>query len=561
MRFLNKPFLSILLTLLIGVFSSHSVLAATAVTSVSQNSVTKDEVFLLRVAIDEKVSAGALDLAPLQKDFYVSTPSFGSSMRIVNGSRTVSSEWNITLAPLRLGRFEIPSFDIEGAKTKPITIKVSVNKAAPKQSDMAEFQLNLSQDLLYPQEVAELDVKLIIKADPRRLQDPKIAPPSSAKLDVEPIGESKQFQDVINGQEVTVVQQSFHISSQQAGQFQLQGPKLTGAVVYSTHNSTTTRLFQLDTPVETLDVTVKEVPKDYQGEWLPTSNFKLIQKWSDSQGNELTNNTDLSNDNKPSIEMEAGDSLTRTITMTASNLTQHQLPKLNITYPKTVRVYEEKPQFGTTQLGDAVVVYKQVLIPKESGNISLPDASQAWFNTDSQSQETSKALGLELAVQESERASSSSPAPIMETLTQQASPTIVTVENPGMWPYVTALFAALWLISSALAFYSWSRLGVTTKPTHTVERQSDTAEALITALKAKEGVMTRTLFEQWKTENSDLSDETLQTIEAELSKLNQSLYAKSGSPSQSWDPALAIKAVKKPKRISNKAHKSTLEKL
>ncbi len=548
-----------LLTLLIGVFSSHSVFAATAVASVSQNSVTKDEVFLLRVATDEKVSSGALDLTSLQKNFYVGTPSFGSSMRIVNGSRTVSSEWNITLAPLRLGRLDIPSFDIEGAKTQPITINVAVNKAAPKQSDMAEFQLNLSKDSLYPQEVAELDVKLIIKADPRRLQDPKIAPPSSAQLDVEPIGESKQFQDVINGQEVTVVQQSFHISSQQAGQFQLQGPKLTGAVVYSTNNSSTTRLFQLDTPVETLDITVNPVPKGYQGEWLPTSNFKLIQKWSDSQGNELKNGNTLGDD-KQKIEMEAGDSLTRTITMTASNLTQHQLPKLNITYPKTVRVYEEKPQFGTTQSGDAVVVYKQVLIPKEAGNISLPDVSQAWFNTDSQSQEISKALGLELSVQASDRATSST-SPVTAPPAQQASPTIVTVEKPGVWPYLTALFAALWLISSAVAFYFWSRRGTAVKPKRQDERQVDTAEALIAALKAKDGVMTRTLFEQWKTENSDLSGETIETIEVELTKLNQSLYAEAGSPSQTWDPSLAIKAVKKPKRISNKTHKSTLERL
>ncbi|PTO82160.1 hypothetical protein CWN98_19865 [Vibrio splendidus] len=560
MRFLNKPFLSILLTLALGAFSSFSALAATAVASVSQNSVTKDQVFLLRVATDEKVSSDALDLKALQQDFYVGTPSFGSSMRIVNGSRSVSSEWNVSLAPLRLGKVQIPSFDIEGAKTKPITINVAVNKAAPTQHDMAEFQLNLSKDSLYPQEVAELGVKLIIKADPRRLQDPKIAPPSSQGLDVEPIGESKQFQDVLNGQEVTVVQQSFHISSQQAGQFQLQGPKLTGAVVYSTNNSSTTRLFQLDTPVETLDVTVNPVPKGYQGEWLPTSNFKLIQQWSDSQGNELTDGNALGGD-KQKIEMEAGDSLTRTITMTASNLTQHQLPKLNITYPKTVRVYEEKPQFGTTQSGDAVVVYKQVLIPKESGSISLPDVSQAWFNTDSQSQEISKALGLELSVQVSERASSSSPAPVMETPTQQASPTIVTVENPGMWPYLTALFATLWIISSAVAFYFRSRRGTAVKQKQKDERQSDTAEALIAALKMKDGVKTRTLFEQWKTENPDLSDETLETIEAELTKLNQSLYAEAGSPSQSWDPSEAIKAVKKPKRITNKAHKSTLERL
>ncbi|MCG9543585.1 BatD family protein [Vibrio sp. Isolate33] len=559
MRFLNKPFLSILLTLLLGAFSSFSALAATAVASVSQNSVTKDQVFLLRVATDEKVSSDALDLTAIQKDFYVSTPSFGTSMRIVNGSRSVSSEWNISLAPLRLGKVQIPSFDIEGAKTKPITINVTVNKAAPTQHDMAEFQLNLSKDSLYPQEVAELDVKLIIKADPRRLQDPKIAPPSSQGLDVEPIGESKQFQDVLNGQEVTVVQQSFRISSQKSGQFKLNGPKLTGAVVYSTNNSSTTRLFQLDTPVETLNVTVKEVPKGYQGEWLPTSNFKLIQKWSDSQGNELTKNNGLESDNQ-TIEMEAGDSLTRTMTMTASNLTQHQLPKLNITYPKSVRVYEEKPQFGTTQSGDAVVVYKQVLIPKEAGNISLPAVSQAWFNTDSQSEQISKALGLELAVKASDRATSSTP-PVTTPPAQQVSPTVVTVDSPGFWPYLTALFAVLWLISSAMAFYFWSRRGVMTKPTHTVKRQSDTAEALIEALKSKDGVMTRTLFEQWKAENPDLSDETLEVVEAELGKLNQNLYGEASSTTSSWDPSEAIKAIKKPKRVSSKTPKSSLETL
>jgi hypothetical protein len=559
MRFLNKPFLSILLTLLLGAFSSFSTLAATAVASVSQNSVTKDQVFLLRVATDEKVSSDALDLTALQQDFYVGTPSFGSSMRIVNGSRSVSSEWNISLAPLRLGKVQIPSFDIEGAKTKPITINVAVNKAAPTQHDMAEFKLNLSKDSLYPQEVAELDVKLIIKADPRRLQDPKIAPPSSPGLDVEPIGESKQFQDVLNGQEVTVVQQSFRISSQKSGQFKLNGPKLTGAVVYSTNNSSTTRLFQLDTPVETLDLTVKEIPKGYQGEWLPTSNFKLIQQWSDSQGNELENSNGLEGHNQ-TIEMEAGDSLTRTITMTASNLTQHQLPKLNITYPKSVRVYEEKPQFGTTQSGDAVVVYKQVLIPKEAGEISLPEVSQAWFNTDSQSEKTSKALGLELAVKTSDRATPSTP-PVTAPPAQQVSPTVVTVDSPGFWPYLTALFAALWLISSVMAFYFWSRRGVTTKPTHTVERQSDTAKALIEALKTKDGVMSRTLFEQWKAENPDLCDETLEAVEAELNKLNQSLYGEANSTNPSWNPTEAIKAVKKPKRLSSKTRKNTLERL
>ncbi len=90
MRFLNKPFLSILLTLLIGVFSSHSVLAATAVASVSQNSVTKDEVFLLRVATDEKVSSGALDHSPPSEGFLRRHPKLWvRSMQIVMACHSV----------------------------------------------------------------------------------------------------------------------------------------------------------------------------------------------------------------------------------------------------------------------------------------------------------------------------------------------------------------------------------------------------------------------------------------------------------------------------------------
>ena len=112
-----------------------------------------------------------------------------------------------------------------------------------------------------------------------------------------------------------------------------------------------------------------------------------------------------------------------------------------------------------------------------------------------------------------------------------------------------------------MAFYFWSRRGVTTKPTHIVERQSNTADALIEALKAKDGVMTRTLFEQWKAENPDLDDETLKAVEAELTKLNQSLYGEAGSSAQTWSPDLAIKAMKKPKRVASKKHNSSLEKL
>ncbi|KAB0288165.1 protein BatD [Vibrio fortis] len=61
--------------------------------------------------------------------------------------------------------------------------------------------------------------------------------------------------------------------------------------------------------------------------------------------------------------------------------------------PNSVRVYEEKPQFGKTDSGDNLVVYKQVLIPKSAGTIELPGLEQAWFNTETKQKATTKLKG------------------------------------------------------------------------------------------------------------------------------------------------------------------------
>ena len=445
MQRIHTPFLTLLFTLIMSIFSSHTAYAATAVASVSENQVTKDEVFLLRVSTDEKVSSDALDLTALESDFYIGRPNFGSSIRIINGSRTVSSEWTITLAPLRLGKLTIPAFDIEGTQTQPIEINVAQNKAAPTQDQMAEFKLDLNRDSLYVGEVAILDVKLIIKADPRRLQDPRIDPPSSSSLKVEPIGESKQYQDVYHGKEVTVVQQSFEISSDTAGKFALRGPKLTGAVVYSANNSNKTRLFQLDTPVQTLPVEVLAIPGDAQGDWLPTANLSVNQVWS-------INDTRLTR-SPEQLDLEAGDALTRTITVSAKGIKAHQLPSVNVQYPNSVRVYEEKPQFGKTDSGDNLVVYKQVLIPKSAGTIELPGLELAWFNTETKQKATSQIKGLTLNV----TGNNDAPVQAPTSADKPNSVEVVTTYQPGIWPYLTALFAFLWLITSVFALSLWRK--------------------------------------------------------------------------------------------------------
>ena len=546
----HRPFLAItaLFALILGLFAPK-VMAATATASVSKNQVTKDEVFQLRVTVDQRVSSDELDLSVLEKDFYLGRPSFGTSMNIVNGKRSVRSEWTVSIAPLSLGTLTIPSFTIDNAKTQPINVKVSIDKGAPKQSDMAEFSLHLDQQQLYPSQSSQLDVKLIIKADPRRLQNPKITPPNAKGIDVTPIGESKQYQAVHEGVEVTVVEQSFRITATSPGTFQLNGPKLTGAVIYGDRYSNATKLIQLDTKVKTFDIEVLPIPASYQGTWLPTPKFVLGQTWTTGDGSKLDHLI-------TNYEAKVGDSITRTITMHAEGLTEQQLPNLAIHYPDSVRVYEEKPQFAQTETGQPIVIFKQVIIPKQAGTISLPDVKQSWWNTNEKRQQSSQVSGLTLTVEEGEQ--TAAPLPVISQSSSSAE--VVTIKDAGLWPIWTAVFGLLWIVSSFAAWWFWRKTRLAT-PINEVQlspAQLDATQALIEAIQAKDGMKIQACYTSWLALSPSGNEDLKAQASKEIAQLNRSLYSKNGQDEvKNWKPESLLKLVKM-KQPDNKMQGSPL---
>ncbi|MCE7631027.1 BatD family protein, partial [Vibrio fluvialis] len=208
---LLQPRLSTLNRLVIGLSTllmcivSLSAQAANFYASVSKNKVAKNEVFQLTVVSDQKASGDDIDFSVLDKDFFMSRPSFSSSVNIINGSRSNRSEWTVSLAANRLGVVTIPSFELNGARTQPIALQVTQDEQAPNSDDLVEVRSQLSRSTLYPSESALFKARLIIKADPRRLQDPKIAPPSVDGMELKAASEPNQYQTVMDGIQVTVV--------------------------------------------------------------------------------------------------------------------------------------------------------------------------------------------------------------------------------------------------------------------------------------------------------------------------------------------------------------------
>ncbi|MFM2587190.1 BatD family protein [Vibrio sp. TBV020] len=533
-------FLTSLCALLFALASSAA-LATNIQVTVSKNKVVKNEVFQLRVVVDKKVSSDAIDFSVLNQDFYVGRPSFGSSINIINGDRTTRSEWNISLAAQRLGMTSIPAFSVDGASSAPISIQVSADSDQPKVSDLVELQSKLTKSELFPKESATLTTRLIVKADPRRLQNPNITPPrviddSQSGLSLEALGEPNQYQSVLDGVEVTVVDQNYRVTANTAGDYTLKGIGFKGSVVYGDNRTGTTKLVSADTPAQEFSIHVSPIPSQYQGTWLPAASLSLAQRWGDSAGNSITT---------PSYKTTVGESLTREITLDIEGLSSEHIPNLEVNYAPSIRVYQEKPQFQELGNGKTRMTIKQVLIAQEQGSIELNDIALNWWDTTNKTAQTATLNGIKLEVAAGNLISSE---PLSMPTVPSTTTETVTVYERGVWPYLTGLFAILWLITTVMLIRTRQ-----VKPTAPVKvEQSSEVDQIIQALKHDDKVKANYLIKQWLTNNKGIEPNTVASIEGELTIMNQSQY---GNESSQWKSTNLIKLIKKAGKMRNGAKK------
>ncbi len=541
-------------TLLTGVFSTH-LYAATA--SVTTNKIVKDEVFQLRISADENLDSGAIDFSVLSKDFYLGRPNFGSYTNYVNGVKSVRSEWSITLAPLATGILTIPAFQVGNDTTTPIHLTVTQDTNTPQPEDLIEFQVNINHKELYPGEIAHIDTRLLIKTELRRLQEAKIVQPSiegadKQAIELKPKGKANQYQSILNGVEVTVVDQHYDLIARQAGKYVINGPTLKGAVIGKQTANGNTRLIPVNTPSELLVIDVLEKPQNYQGVWLPSPNLTLSQKWLDENGRELTEDTQ-------DLSLRVGTPLTREITLSAEGVEQTQLPIPHADYPDTLRVYAEKPNISQEE-NLVVISIKQVLIPKQQGEFTLPDITLPWWNTRTRQQAQAQLKGIHISVEKSETPSLTlSPVPPTRSDEKDIKPEIIQVDDPGFWPYLSTFFAVLWLLFTALWYTEKHRYKTNVQDTEKGE-VSPALDALIRAVEKHDGIRIPAAFAQWKQEQTGADKALTAAIETEITTMMASTYTPQAN--SDWDNQTLLTLLKKAGKIrENKGQQSVLSSL
>ncbi|OBU17182.1 protein BatD [Photobacterium aquimaris] len=518
-------------------------MAAQAEATVSKNVVAVNQVFQLSVSVDTAINPDSVDFSVLSPDFAYGQPSVSSSTSVINGTMSRSTTWTIAIAAKKVGTATIPAFKIGSSQTTPITITVlkgsQKNNAANTDQSNVRMTAEIDKNTLYVGESINYRVKIFIG---EQLSQASLSAPSGDGLAVSQVGQDAQNNIVQNGRRYLVITRNYQLTAQKAGNIVIHGSTFSGSAVRGANGFSSGITVPVNKNARDINLTIKPKPADYKGLWLPTPDLQLQQTWQPQ----------VSNQNE--ITTKVGEPITRTITLRIKDVAQSNMPNINLTYPDTVRIYNEKPEYRTEN-GYSVMILKQVIIPRQAGNVALPPLAINWWNTTTAKQQQSEIKGLTLNVTADPTANSHfAPAATATPPTTTATQPIKTLVSVGIWPWTTLVFAILWLITLVLLVKKRQQPVVTAAIATT--QNPDIATALETAINDNDPIKVQTYYQQWRHQQHSLltsQPQLLQQLDDEVKAMMATHYSPLDSQ---WNNKTLLTLLAQAKQLKTIKHTS-----
>lgn len=436
---------------------------------------------------------GKADFSPLKKDFDLLSQGQSTRMQMINGRSSSWHEWQLLLAPKRSGKLQVPAVKLGNLSSQPLTLEV-VPAAQAAQSGTPRpvmVEAEVSDSKPYVQGKVIYTVRVLTRV---KLQQPSLGDPEVGDALVERLGEDRQYQTTRNGQSYHVVERRYAIFPQHSGELQIAAPLLTAQVREPADNSRPRRrslfggrdpfadfdqifdsAFARTRPLhlrgQALSLEVQPQPAGTPTPWLPAESLTLDETWSPDPP-----------------QFRVGEPVTRIIAITAQGVTAAQLPDLDSAGIPGINAYPDRPETQTRAEGDTLVVQKvqrTALVPSRAGSFALPPLELHWWDTRNNRAQVARLPGRTIEVQPG--APGAAPAPVAPAPAEEVAPASVQGSGPaggqagapasapglagktgfstspqeaGYWPWVSALLALAWLISSVLWWRARRKRGV-----------------------------------------------------------------------------------------------------
>ncbi|MEP0355837.1 BatD family protein [Paraglaciecola sp.] len=464
--------------------------------SVDKNPVMVDESFILSVIANGDIDTNAFDSSFLMKDFVVGRTSISSQTKMINFKTTQSKTWSTVLIPRKQGRFTIPSFDLNGNKTEPFDVLVMPISASTSSKGRELFiTTEVDLDKAYLQQQIQYTVKLHLGRD---LQRGTLSSPTLENADIRQIGKDKEYNEIVENRRYRIIERTFAIIPQKSGKFTINGPLFEGELIDNSQQSfgffNRSKVVNRVGPEQTIEI--KPIPSGYTESWLPSEYVKINDEWQ-SGVNELV----------------LGEPVTRTITLSAIDVVEEQLPEILSSYPSSVKTYPDKAETATLVKDNTLIAQRKesiAIIPNEVGELLIPEVKVAWFNTVTEKTEyaTLPAKTMQVNPATIQNVPNTPTTPDVQStqkLTDIAPP--ITAEVPvqiqtSYWQWVCLGLIILWGITVLAWWYHIKSLSSNSNPSsestpRVTESEQSSWRALEKALDKNDALGTQQYLEIW----------------------------------------------------------------
>jgi len=459
-----------LLSTIVLMLISVGVQAANIEVSVDRNPIALNDSFQLTFSATSSPDDDP-DFRPLDQNFEIINQQKSNQSSWINGKSTKSIKWLLTVMAKRSGNITVPAINFGDDRSSPLSLvieKASSHQNTQTQDIFLEVEVSPKQAYVQAQVLYTMRFYQRVQIAQATLSDPEID-----NAIIETLEGDKTYNTQIKGVNYRVTERNYAIFPQKSGVITIPPLVLSAQLIINDRNSRNsffnipnTQTKRVSSKAVTLNVLPS--PNTFTGQhWLPAKKFQLQQSWSNKN-----------------LEVNVGEPITRTITMTALGVTASQLPDLTLQqadpqlkiYPDQANSNDQKQSNGIK----AVREQKAAFIPSAPGVFELPAIEIPWFNTLTNKMETATlpavkitAVGQALTNPKTSDSNSNDKAASSTIAAEQ----VITTENP-LWKWIALALALGWLLT--ICFMVWSRF----KQVHTKPVQIEGDLALKAAIKA-----------------------------------------------------------------------------